>query len=204
MRRIIYGVLLLSVPLVLLLTGCRSVQKDLRRIGSDGAEDRRAGLISMTRALSEKEPTYLQKKADIAAAARKLLRDPNALVRCAAIRTLAEIEGPRATAEFFDALKDERDCVRFEAVKALERFLPPAAVDPLINVVKADPHPWVRLTAAKVLGSLQEKKTIPALVEALRDEDAGVRHQAYLSLTCITGVDKGPRYADWDHWLQKK
>jgi HEAT repeat protein len=90
------------------------------------------------------------------------------------------------------ALKDKNDMIRKDAVTALAKIDPPAAVQVLIKALK-DPHSWVRFAALDELGKMgaAAKEAIPALQEALKAaKEPETRHRATRALDQIQGTKK--------------
>lgn len=124
------------------------------------------------------------------------------ILRFHALKALARM-GERAahsTPVVIDALRDDDDAVRGEAVGALGEVGRgrTEAADALIATLGNDAHPTVRGLAAFNLGKLglAGRKVIAALTGALRDEHPSVR-----SLACLALGELGPGAAEAVHAL---
>ncbi len=93
-----------------------------------------------------------------------------------------------------DRLKDFR--TRAEAKAALLE-MGKAAVGPLIGAL-GSMHGGVRWSAASVLGQLEAKEAVSALIEAVKDLEAG--SAAAEALQRITGRSFGEDYEAWKRW----
>jgi HEAT repeat protein len=112
------------------------------------------------------------------------LNDEVPEVRIAVARALAQYSDGRVIAPLLTALEDEVPEVRMVVANALERLqgLPEAqraaaAVEPLL-IALGDEAARVRMAAAEALGKSGEKRAIPALEAALKDNDYLVRLSA--------------------------
>jgi len=126
----------------------------------------------------------------------KALEDRELHVRWMALDALAAMATPKEVdlfAQFFTsqpASTDTREGVgllalRLSAVAGLYRAGGKRARQLLRSGLK-DPEPLVRRTCAFGLGYLKDLSATPALLEALRDEDPGVREKADLALQWIS------------------
>ena len=121
----------------------------------------------------------------------KALGDENGSVRDSAARALGKI-GPPARAALpalRKALTDKHEDTRVDAALSLWRLDPSSAgaALPVIVEMLVAKHPQRRVTGALVLGQMgpAAKKAIPALKEALKDEDEDVRKAAAEALKKI-------------------
>lgn len=103
------------------------------------------------------------------------LKEKNADVRWRAAVALGRIGDDRAIEPLIPALKD-KDYIRNEAEKAIETICTDAvkrigadAVKPLIGALN-DESPRVRSSVARILGRIQDDKSVHALIEALKKE----------------------------------
>jgi twitching motility protein PilT len=68
-------------------------------------------------------------------------------------------------------LEHEEEDVRTAALVLVQYFHDPRVVEPVCRLLK-DPDWWLRITACDALGELGDERAVPALVEALKDEEA--------------------------------
>jgi len=135
----------------------------------------------------------------------ELLNDKSSEVRWETAIALGEIGGPDAPSPLKNALRDPDKYVRYGAASALSRIgwnpvsdeerafyfvgmqewqavkdCGPAAISAL-SLVLHDQDSSVRIQAIEILGSIGDKKAIPALIQSLRDENADVRWKTVLA-----------------------
>lgn len=123
---------------------------------------------------------------EAATALKKLLTDPDAGVRIAAIHSIARIQP--SVAFLTTMLEDADKNVRTAAVEALGRLRDSEAV-PVLSHCLQDTHWGVRCAAAAALALLGERSTVPLFVDALRDPDPDMRVAAAEALGTIGGVE---------------
>lgn len=95
------------------------------------------------------------------------------------------------TAEFeqwVEQLRDESEEAAFKATLELGNLGDVRAAGPLVVVLQTHDSYYVRLAAATALGELGVVDTLPALIDALTDQDSLVRTAAHDALTTITGA----------------
>jgi HEAT repeat protein len=109
------------------------------------------------------------------------VKDDDAGVREAVVKTLGEIENPEAVPALLAALRDEATAVRAAAAWALGEIEDPRAVEPLMRTLW-DAEPDVRSQAAWALGELADKRAVEGLMGALKDKDKDVRRQVAWAL----------------------
>ena len=90
----------------------------------------------------------------------------------------------------FESLKDPNPGVRQRAVVALDPYpshgtIDPAAVEPLIAVLKNDPDADIRWQAAFALSRSRDSRVVEPLVAALKDTESVVRSAAASALGTI-------------------
>ena len=118
------------------------------------------------------------------------LRDNDPLVRSQAVQALGVIEDPRAVEPLIVVLNDKDPLIQRQAIKALGRIKDRRAVGPLILVLtNSDRKPYVRMSAAEVLGMIGDDSAVDSLIAALRDDHWEVRAHAAEALGSI----KDPR-----------
>jgi hypothetical protein len=82
---------------------------------------------------------------------RERLRDPDPMIRAAALR---ELEDPSAADAAAAAMADDAPAVRREAARTLGRLDGPRAGRWLVDALSADPSPDVRIEAVEALAAL--------------------------------------------------
>lgn len=112
-------------------------------------------------------------------------------------------------------LASDNNSVRWEAVTALGASHDLETVPHLAPMLK-DVDVFVRMAAARVLGEMQAKTAVSALIDALEDNETAVREQAYVALRTITGKDlkfdplekveaeRAKRVKAWREWWKKE
>ena len=118
---------------------------------------------------------------------RKLAKtDKSPGVRSAAVGALAEIGADDAVEVLINALGDKDETVRKSALSRLsydERYKgDKRVVDAFIKALQTDPSPWVREEAARALCILNDPRVVPALIEALNEENFYIRIYAARAL----------------------
>jgi HEAT repeat protein len=110
----------------------------------------------------------------------KELGDPEWKIQQRALSRL-EYLGAEAFDALVQAIESDNFIVRKWAAKLLGWRGEPA-VEHLCRALQNDPRPVVRWVAATGLGWIYSPKAVPALIDALKDENPGVRTNALLSL----------------------
>jgi len=148
--------------------------------------------------------------------------DSSPSVRCAAIRGLGASRTPGAIEPLLGILAADggRDpavvapdaTVRWDSVAVLSQLLA-ARVDvgsngdavrtTAIRLLGNDPSRDVRIVAAELLGSFQEREVLDALIAALDQRDFGVVYECERSLMRITGQSHDYDPVAWRQWLQQ-
>lgn len=145
--------------------------------------------------------------------------DPHA--RCVAIRALRQSGDPRAVEVCLKLLnhreyppqevREPDDVVRWEAATALAGLCEQQAVpepsraavrETFLKLLPSDPSRHVRIGAARGLGCFPDVQSLEALLQALRDEDFAVVHQAESSLVKLTGQTHHCNALDWQAWYE--
>ena len=122
------------------------------------------------------------------------LKDNSDNVRYEAVRALGRIGGPEAAAHLVRmGRKDSRDFIRREAVRLLRTAGQgqPGVLDMARRLLR-DPSHDVRVQAARLLGGIQDGKSIPALLKAMSDPHWSVRESVEIAL-----LNFGPAAADF-------
>lgn len=142
------------------------------------------------------------------------LRDARPAVREQAAHLLGILGDPATAPDLLNALHDASPAVRVQAAKALGRLQLPEAVPALVEALHMhdealasqvrlallqlgasviptlleaarSPDAWVRWHVLRVLGSLHDQRGLPALVQALADNDYAVAWMAARELAAM-------------------
>lgn len=123
------------------------------------------------------------------------LKDGDVEVRRAAVRSLSNLDDPRAIPAFIDALRDSDAEVRASAASALGQFEDKRSIAPLMGALK-DPDRDVRRAAISALGSQEADLPVEVVVTALADKDPEIRQAALGLASHHGGGGDGERAAD--------
>lgn len=104
------------------------------------------------------------------------LTDPEAMVRSGVAYVLGELKAEEAIEALARLVTTDTSEAGAHAADALAKIGKEAA--PVLSRILQDERAWVRVWAAKALGSIESKEAIPALFAALEDESYLVRHHA--------------------------
>lgn len=118
------------------------------------------------------------------------LQDEDAEVRSRVVEALARIKDPRATEAILNTIRtDPHKKVRELAKKRLKAMRGPHVIEVLLGALK-DSNATVRKAAVSSLrkqrktnGLLVERRVATAILSALKDEDPGVRKEAFKAAT---------------------
>jgi HEAT repeat protein/cyclophilin family peptidyl-prolyl cis-trans isomerase len=133
-----------------------------------------------------------------------LAKDAHPYTRAFAVKGLAALKDRSAMPVLMSLMSSGERTVLIETVRALGRIGDPAAVEPLLRIIRdaaADPH--VRLEAVGAIGGLHQPEVGDALLDVLADPSPAVRAAALRSLaafdpenfvTVLSGLDPDP------HW----
>ena len=133
-----------------------------------------------------------------------LAKDAHPYTRAFAVKGLAALKDRSAMPVLMPLMSSGERTVLIETVRALGRIGDPAAVEPLLRIIRdaaADPH--VRLEAVGAIGGLHQPEVGDALLDVLADPSPAVRAAALRSLaafdpenfvTVLSGLDPDP------HW----
>ena len=127
--------------------------------------------------------------------------DDNALLREAAVKTLAVLPEPLSKKGLTQALEDGSARVRVAVCEAWCQRQSGSAVDHLARVLGSDTDLDVQLAAAKALAKFNDPRAIRALALALDSKDPALQYRATRSLAEITSVDFGRDVASWKKYL---
>ena len=114
------------------------------------------------------------------------LRDPNKMVRSAALGALSGREGKINIERVADLLTDPDIDVQNKAVDVIIRINHPDTVKFLINALK-DESEYARRAAVEVLNEIGDVDSVKDLLEAIKDDDWWVRSRAGDALAEIGG-----------------
>ena len=155
-----------------------------------------------------------------AEAVRWLAEDRDPAARAAVKARLADTD-PRVRAEALDALslspdpgippltgpelakllQDGDPRVRLSALDAAVGMEGPAAAEAVVRAL-GDPVWSVRLQAADLAPRTRDRRVLPALVQALKDERKRVAETAARALVTLTRIPFDPDPAVWTAWLE--
>ncbi len=121
--------------------------------------------------------------------------------------------GDAAWLPWVSDLKSPNSGTRWQAVQSLGGTGDPAVAPHLAPMLK-DGDIFVRMAAARILGDLAVVGTIPALIDALEDEEASVREAALVSLRAVSGqsiafdpvareAERAKRVKAWREWWEQ-
>ncbi|HIH75228.1 MAG TPA: HEAT repeat domain-containing protein, partial [Methanosarcina sp.] len=140
----------------------------------------------------------------------ELLDSSNPTTRANAVAAFYNIRDPVAIPYLIDMLDDKDPEVRKKAVFALEFFTEPEEValteQPLIDALE-DSEPEVQEAAARSLGKIESKDSIPHLEELLQDRNQNLQVAAIVALGNIgdpEAVDSLTVLLKDDSWLLRK
>jgi hypothetical protein len=146
-------------------------------------DNRRAAILQLVSFRFARRDPYTKRFVQIGT------RDPEYLVRAAAIRALNHARSREGVELFIAGLDDAEPVVRLEAAKALANVPVEAAVSKLITHLRGDENRDVRIACADALRELKTLDVARALISVLDDRDFGVSWQARRSLNLMTGRD---------------
>ena len=122
-------------------------------------------------------------------ALQELLRDPDSEMRCYAELAVFHVAPQEGLFLLLPLLDDPEVVVRWHTCGLLHDIGDKRAVQPLIQIMKTDPDPQVRNTAAYALGGVGDPSAIPALIETL-DNDHEWDELGYSASSCAaTALD---------------
>jgi HEAT repeat protein len=113
------------------------------------------------------------------------LKSTDVSVRRRATEELARLREPRSTPALIVAMSDQDPGVRAGAARALGLLRVPDGVKELTRVLREDPEPQVRQSAAVALGFIGDGSAGGPLAAALSDGDAATRLAAVQALSTL-------------------
>jgi len=128
--------------------------------------------------------------------------DKDPMVRSAATRGLADLEGERVVPTLCHVLETDKSAyVRSDAAGSLAHHEDASALEALIDALGSDPSPDVRRAAAEGLRRFKDKRAAAALAKAVAFRDLAVAHSAWKSLRYMTGQDLPRASEPWTQFL---
>ena len=130
-----------------------------------------------TRRAAAKALSEIAQPAQVPLFINALQTDPDRGVRLSATRALGRLADDAAIPALIVAFGDKEATVRQEAATALSSYNSPSAFDALKAALlsSGERQRFVRQYAAEALGKLGDRRAVPFLIEALRDESELVR-----------------------------
>jgi HEAT repeat protein len=116
-----------------------------------------------------------------------LIKDEDAVVRMAAVSSLARLRSMTSVGHLVMALVDENNDVRVAAAGALGEIGGAEVLEPLLLVLQDDDL-WVRCAALKSLGKLKDERALQAIVRVRENADGMVMIAALEALAEIGGA----------------
>lgn len=117
------------------------------------------------------------------------LKDKNKNVRESAAKALCAI-GTLAVPALLKAMQDADKKAYERLVTVLDRIEDKSTVPDLIGILLKNKIGGLRIFAAEALGNTGDKRAVPALIEALKNEDGEVRKAAKEALKKIKSKQK--------------
>jgi len=130
-------------------------------------------------------------KPEVSRALQNQLKDPNKLVRKAALNALTRMDGAVDIGPVCDLMRDSDMEIQSKAVDVVIKARDPNTMKYLIEVLK-DENEYARRAAVEVLNELGTAKDIKHLLGVIKDDDWWVRSRAADAL----GKIGGPRVVD--------
>lgn len=129
------------------------------------------------------------------------LRNIDDTVRSDAISLLKPFRSPLAVKPLLEMLKDDSFLLRALAVNTLAEINDNNIGDSLLKILN-DPHAYPRMSAAQALGKIGYLKSVPLLINLLKDNNQQVRDAAHTSLKTMTGESIELNYKLWRKWFK--
>ncbi|HVU86503.1 MAG TPA: HEAT repeat domain-containing protein [Pirellulales bacterium] len=123
--------------------------------------------------------------------AQGIAHEQDPVLRAQVLRTLGHFPNEKSGAMLAAGLHDHERDVRIAACEGLGRHGGPLAATELARVLAEDADMDVRLAAARALGEAKANASLPALGDALEDQDPALQHRAMASIKQISGKDFG-------------
>jgi HEAT repeat protein len=158
-------------------------------------DDRVKELRELAKTAGKKSPAEQEQITRELAIEIKEERDPS--MRRALLRAIEPYPTPLALAVLLGGAKDSEIEVRRVACECLGRRGGVEAVQELSRVANSDTDLDVRLAAVKALGQTRDQTAMPALAEAVADNNPAMQDLAVQSLKNISGRDYGDNMEAW-------
>lgn len=134
--------------------------------------------------------------------AERYRNEPNSLLRAAVVKVAGSVNGSTVDETLQAAIKDDDPEVRVAAAKALGNRGNEDALKTLAAAMADESDLDVRIAVAGQLGKFRNSpEATRALALALEDNDAGLQHQAIVSLGQVTGRSYGMSVPAWREYL---
>jgi len=128
--------------------------------------------------------------------------DADPMVRAAAARGLAVMEGPNVIESLAKVVTADKDpYVRCDAVEAMGRQAKPEGAAALVTALESDTSAYVRIASAEALRRFRDKTAAEALARAVETRDIAVARKAWESLRYMTGQDLPRESQPWTEFL---
>ncbi|MBW4650237.1 MAG: HEAT repeat domain-containing protein [Kastovskya adunca ATA6-11-RM4] len=118
-----------------------------------------------------------------------LLTAPETPQRMLATRAFCELQDERAVPHLIHLLTDVCPLVRVSAAYALGRNPSPTAVEPLITQLNRDWNGYVRKGVVWALGNCRDRRCLPSLTDALKNDISAVRLWAASALAQMAELE---------------
>lgn len=170
------------------------------------ADKRYRGTMLLSNAYFAGQSIYIKLFEDAA-------KDPDASVRIAGTRALANHGDSTHVPILVTNLQDHDALVRLEAARGLQRLHGDEAIVPLMNASR-DPelvrgtqgfeeNPDIRTAAAVALGQYRKTEVVQHLIAIMADSKLSVNNASLSSLRTLTGQDLGFDQRDWIAWFNE-
>ncbi|MES1213123.1 MAG: HEAT repeat domain-containing protein [Singulisphaera sp.] len=129
--------------------------------------------------------------------AQGIAHEQDPVLRAQVLRTLGHFPNEKAGSMLAAGLHDGERDVRIAACEGLGRHGGQLAATELARVLAEDADIDVRLAAARGLGQAKVPASMPALADALEDQDPAMQHRVIASMKQISGKDLGNDLGAW-------
>jgi hypothetical protein len=127
-------------------------------------------------------------------------------IRAIIVRSLGQLEDPRARDVVAKAVGDPEGVVRTEACRALGGVGRSEDAMPLVRIMTVDPLEDCRIAAIEGIGALKthDPRVFHVLIEGMDHEDPAIRLGCYRALKNLTGKDLGNTPDGWRRELENQ